>query len=143
MKAAVLREFKRPLVIEQVPTPVPGPNDVLIQVKACGICHSDLHVAGGDWPQLAHIVKKPVILGHEIAGHIVESGAAVQELKIDERVGVPWIYWTCGECEFCREGNENLCVRQDGAYLSVAIFLLDDIPGSMRLSVPRSVLEPT
>jgi len=123
MKAAVLREFKRPLVIEQVPTPVPGPNDVLIQVEACGVCHSDLHVADGDWPQLAPIVKKPVILGHEIAGHIVESGAAVQELKIGERVGVPWIYWTCGECEFCREGNENLCVRQqitgvtvDGGY---------------------------
>lgn len=123
MKAAVLREFKRPLVIEQVPTPVPGPNDVLIQVEACGVCHSDLHVADGDWPQLAPIVKKPVILGHEIAGHIVESGAGVQELKIGERVGVPWIYWTCGECEFCREGNENLCVRQqitgvtvDGGY---------------------------
>jgi propanol-preferring alcohol dehydrogenase len=123
MKAAVLREFKQPLVIEQVPTPVPGPNDVLIQVEACGVCHSDLHVADGDWPQLAPIVKKPVILGHEIAGHIVESGAAVQELKIGERVGVPWIYWTCGECEFCREGNENLCVRQqitgvtvDGGY---------------------------
>jgi propanol-preferring alcohol dehydrogenase len=82
-----------------------------------------LHVADGDWPQLAPIVKKPVILGHEIAGHIVESGAAVEELKIGERVGVPWIYWTCGECEFCREGNENLCVRQqitgvtvDGGY---------------------------
>lgn len=123
MKAAVLREFKRPLVIEQVPTPVPGPNDVLIRVEACGVCHSDLHVADGDWPQLAAIVKKPVILGHEIAGHIVESGAAVQELKIGERVGVPWIYWTCGECEFCREGNENLCFRQqisgvtvDGGY---------------------------
>lgn len=123
MKAAVLREFKRPLVIEQVPTPIPGPNDVLIQVDACGVCHSDLHVADGDWSQLAPIVKKPVILGHEIAGHIVESGACVQELKIGERVGVPWIYWTCGECEFCREGNENLCVRQqitgvtvDGGY---------------------------
>jgi len=123
MKAAVLRQFKRPLVIEQVPTPVPGSNDVLIQVEACGVCHSDLHVADGDWPQLAPIVKKPVILGHEIAGHIVETGAAVRELKIGERVGVPWIYWTCGECEFCREGNENLCVRQqitgvtvDGGY---------------------------
>lgn len=123
MKAAVLREFNQPLVIEQVPTPVPGPNDVLIQVEACGVCHSDLHVADGDWRQLASIVKKPVILGHEIAGHIVERGVAVQELKIGDRVGVPWIYWTCGECEFCREGNENLCVRQqitgvtvDGGY---------------------------
>jgi propanol-preferring alcohol dehydrogenase len=112
LKAAVLHEFKKPLVIEDVPRPAPEANDVLIQLEACGVCHSDLHVADGDWPQFTAIAKKPLILGHEIAGRVVEKGAKVDELQIGERVGVPWIYWTCGECEFCREGNENLCAKQ-------------------------------
>jgi propanol-preferring alcohol dehydrogenase len=71
-----------------------------------------LHVAEGDWPQFAPITKIPLILGHEIAGRVVEKGSAVRELQVGDCVGVPWIYWTCGECEFCREGNENLCTRQ-------------------------------
>jgi len=123
MKAAVLHEFKQPLAIEEVARPVPGPNDVLIEVEACGVCHSDLHLADGDWKQFAGIVKKPLILGHEIAGRVVEKGAGVQNLRIGDRVGVPWIHWTCGGCEFCREGNENLCSKQmitgatvDGGY---------------------------
>jgi len=123
MKAAVLHEFKQPLAIEEVARPVPGPNDVLIEVEACGVCHSDLHLADGDWRQFAGIVKKPLILGHEIAGRVVEKGAGVQNLQIGDRVGVPWIHWTCGECEFCKEGNENLCSKQmitgatvDGGY---------------------------
>lgn len=112
MKAAVLHEFKKPLVLEDVPRPVPETNDVLIQLEACGVCHSDLHLADGDWPQFTAITKKPLILGHEIAGRVVEKGADVHEFQIGDLVGVPWIYWTCGECEFCREGNENLCVKQ-------------------------------
>lgn len=112
MKAAVLHEFKTPLTLESVPRPVPNANDLLIQVEACGVCHSDLHLADGDWPQLAAIAKKPLILGHEIAGRVIEKGAQVSEFQIGDRVGVPWIHWTCGECEFCREGNENLCVKQ-------------------------------
>jgi propanol-preferring alcohol dehydrogenase len=112
MKAAVLQEFKKDLVLEDVPTPRVEENDVLIQVEACGVCHSDLHVAEGDWPQFAPITKIPLILGHEIAGRVVEKGSAVRELQVGDCVGVPWIYWTCGECEFCREGNENLCTRQ-------------------------------
>jgi len=123
MKAAILHEFKQPLAIEEVARPVPGPNDVLIEVEACGVCHSDLHLADGDWKQFAGIVKKPLILGHEIAGRVVEKGAGVQNLRIGDRVGVPWIHWTCGGCEFCREGNENLCSKQmitgatvDGGY---------------------------
>ena len=67
MKAAVLREFKTPLSIEDVPQPEPGPHEVLIAVEACGVCHSDLHLADADWPQLARIIKKPLILGHEIS----------------------------------------------------------------------------
>ena len=123
MKAAILHDFKKPLSIEEVERPHPEADEVLIQVEACGACHSDLHVADGDWTQLAGIVKRPLILGHEIAGHVVEKGPAVHDLQIGDRVGVPWIHWSCGECEFCREGNENLCSRQkitgvtvDGGY---------------------------
>jgi len=112
MKAAVLHEFKKSLSFEDVPRPKADASDLLIQVDACGVCHSDLHVADGDWPQFAPITKMPLILGHEIAGRVVEKGSAVQGFQIGDRVGLPWIYWTCGECEFCREGNENLCARQ-------------------------------
>jgi alcohol dehydrogenase, propanol-preferring len=123
MRAAVLHEFKQPLVIEEVERPEPGPEDVVIRVEACGVCHSDLHVADGDWRQFAGIVKKPLILGHEIVGCVVEKGQAVNSLNGGDRVGVPWLHWTCGECEFCRAGYENLCVAQkitgvtvDGGY---------------------------
>lgn len=123
MKAAVLHEFKRPLAIQEVDLPKLSPEEVLIEVEACGVCHSDLHVADGDWPQLAKIVKKPLILGHEIVGRVAERGASVRDLAVDDQVGVPWLHWSCGECEFCREGNENLCARQkitgvtvDGGY---------------------------
>lgn len=112
MKAAVLHEFKKPLSLESVPRPTLEPEDVLIQVEACGLCHSDLHVADGDWPQLTGITKKPLILGHEIAGRVVETGERVGNFRAGDRVGVPWVYWTCGACEFCREGNENLCPQQ-------------------------------
>jgi alcohol dehydrogenase, propanol-preferring len=122
-KAEVLRELKAPLTIEDVPRPAVGPDEVLIQVEACGVCHSDVHVADGDWTQLAGIVKKPLVMGHEVAGHVVEKGAAVRDLAVGDRVGVPWVYWTCGECEFCRQGDENLCIKQkitgvtvDGGY---------------------------
>ncbi|HKI26087.1 MAG TPA: alcohol dehydrogenase catalytic domain-containing protein [Candidatus Sulfotelmatobacter sp.] len=123
MKAAVLHDFKQRLALEEVERPQPAPDEVLIRVEACGVCHSDLHVAEGDWKQLAGVVKKPLILGHEIAGCVVEKGSAVRDLQVGDRVGVPWIYWSCGACEFCLEGNENLCSRQkitgvtvDGGY---------------------------
>jgi len=112
MKAAVLHEFKKPLTLEEVARPVLKANEVLIKVEACGVCHSDVHVADGDWPQFTGITKIPLILGHEIAGSVVERGSGVQELRVGDRVGVPWVYWTCGECEFCRQGDENLCVTQ-------------------------------
>jgi propanol-preferring alcohol dehydrogenase len=138
MKAALLREFKKPLTIEEVDRPKPGAGEVLIEVEACGVCHSDLHVADGDWTQLAGIVKKPLILGHEIAGRVVEKGSAVRDLQIGDRVGVPWIHWTCGECEFCREGNENLCTGQqitgvtvDGGYAEFV-----RAPASHALKIP-------
>jgi len=123
MKAAVLHEFKQPLVIQEVERPQPGYEEVLIHVEACGVCHSDVHVADGDWPQFAKIVKKPLILGHEIAGRVVAVGAGVRDLRVGDHVGVPWVYWTCGDCDFCRQGYENLCMAQkitgvtvDGGY---------------------------
>lgn len=141
MKAAVLRDFKNPLEIEQVPTPGLGERDVLIKVEACGVCHSDLHVADGDWPQLVPIVKRPLILGHEIAGHVADKGVQVKGLQLGDRVGVPWIFWTCGECEFCREGNENLCLRQqitgvtvDGGYAEYV-----RAPASHATKIPRGL----
>jgi propanol-preferring alcohol dehydrogenase len=123
MKAAVLHELRKPLRIEEVERPAAGENDVLIKVEACGVCHSDLHIIEGDWKQFGGITKIPLIPGHEIAGRVVETGSSVRDLKAGERVGVPWIHWTCGQCEFCREGFENLCSKQkitgctvDGGY---------------------------
>jgi alcohol dehydrogenase, propanol-preferring len=138
MKAAMLREFKEPLTIEEVVQPEPDAHEVLIEVEACGVCHSDLHVADGDWPQIIPITKKPLILGHEIAGRVVEKGACVNHLEVGDRVGVAWVHWTCGECEFCREGNENLCIKQkitgvtvDGGYAKFV-----KAPASHALKIP-------
>ncbi|HET9742560.1 MAG TPA: zinc-dependent alcohol dehydrogenase [Terriglobales bacterium] len=123
MRAAVLRAFGQPLALEEIAEPSLAEDEVLIRVEACGVCHSDLHVAEGDWPQFASIVKLPLVLGHEIAGRVVKTGSRVSDVEIGARVGLPWIYWTCGECAACREGNENLCSRQsitgvtvDGGY---------------------------
>ncbi len=112
MKAAVLKELGKPLVIEEVPTPEPGPGQVLIRVSACGVCHSDLHLAEGDWDLLRGATKIPLILGHEAAGTIAAVGEGSAGVKVGDRVGVPWIHYTCGECEFCKEGREELCLKQ-------------------------------
>jgi propanol-preferring alcohol dehydrogenase len=112
MKAAVLRELGKLPVIEDVATPAPGPGRVLIRVEACGVCHSDIHLADGDWDLLRPITKLPLILGHEVAGTVSTLGEGVTDLHIGDRVGVPWIHWTCGQCEFCLEGKEELCLKQ-------------------------------
>jgi propanol-preferring alcohol dehydrogenase len=112
MKAAVLHELKKPMVVEEVERPIPGEGEVLIKVEACGVCHSDLHIIEGDWKQFGGITKIPLIPGHEIAGRVADAGSGVRDLRPGDRVGVPWIHWTCGECEFCRAGFENLCSRQ-------------------------------
>jgi len=141
MKAAILHEFKEPLSIEEVTRPKPDAHEVLIEVQACGVCHSDLHVANGDWPQLIPITRKPLILGHEITGRVVEKGTSVKHLEIGDLVGVPWVHWTCGECEFCREGNENLCNKQqitgvtvDGGYAEFV-----KAPASHALKIPDGI----
>jgi len=141
MKAAILREFKAPLSFEEVAPPKPDAHEVLLEVEACGVCHSDLHVADGDWPQIVPITKRPLILGHEIVGRVVEKGEAVQSLQVGDRVGVPWVHWTCGECELCREGNENLCAKQkitgvtvDGGYAEFV-----KAPASHALKIPEGL----
>lgn len=123
MRAAILREYRQPLLIEDTETPAPGPDEVLIKVEACGVCHSDLHIAEGDWTHLLRIIKRPLIPGHEAVGRVIEKGAAVSNLSVGDRVGVAWTHWTCGECELCKEGHENLCSSQmitgatvDGGY---------------------------
>ena len=123
MQAAVLHEFGPTLSVEEVPRPVPGPDDVLIEVEVCGVCHSDLHVAEGDQPALKGATKGNLIPGHEVVGRVVERGANVTHLAVGDRVGVAWNYSTCGTCEACREGMENLCrkavitgVMVDGGY---------------------------
>lgn len=141
MKAAIIREYKQPLQIDEAEKPAPGPDEVLIEVEACGVCHSDLHIAEGDWIPLRRIMKKPLIPGHEVVGRVVEKGVDVTNLEVGDRVGVAWTHWTCGECELCREGRENLCASQmitgatvDGGY---AEFI--KAKASHALKVPESL----
>jgi len=145
MKAAVLHEIGKPITIEEVATPSPGAGEVLIRVEACGVCHSDLHLADGDWDLLRPITKVPLILGHEVAGTVAALGEGVTQLKVGDRVGVPWIFWTCGECEFCREGRETLCVKQkitgctvDGGF---AEYLVAPATHAARLPASLSAVE--
>ncbi len=116
MKAAVVREFGKPLVIEEVAIPEVGPGQALMKVVATGVCHTDLHAAEGDWP-----VKPtpPFIPGHEGVGYITAVGAGVTSVKEGDRVGVPWLYSACGHCEFCLSGWETLCKAQKNAGYSV------------------------
>ena len=112
MRAAVIEEFKQPLVVKDTDVPVPDADDVLIKVEACGVCHSDLSIADGDWPQLKRMIKKPLIPGHEVVGRVVKRGEKVNHLSVGDRVGVAWLHWSCGACELCKEGLENLCPNQ-------------------------------
>jgi alcohol dehydrogenase, propanol-preferring len=141
MKAAILREFKAPLSMEEIDLPQPDGDEVLVQVEACGVCHSDLHVADGDWPQMAAITKRPLVLGHEIVGRVVEIGEKTFGVKVGDRVGMPWLHWSCGVCEFCQEGNENLCTQQkitgvtvDGGYAEYV-----KAPASHVLPIPQEL----
>ena len=92
MKAAVVHEFGKPLVIEEVPIPVPGDGQILVKVEACGVCHTDLHAANGDWPVKPN---PPFIPGHEGVGYVVKVGPNVKHIKAGDRVGVPWLYSAC------------------------------------------------
>jgi alcohol dehydrogenase, propanol-preferring len=116
MKAAVVREFGRPLIIEEVPVPTPGRGQILVKIAATGVCHTDLHAANGDWPVKP---KPPFIPGHEGVGHVVAVGAGVSHVKEGDRVGVPWLYTACGHCKHCLGGWETLCEEQQNTGYSV------------------------
>lgn len=116
MKAAVAKAFGQPLVIEQVPVPEVGPGQILVKIAATGVCHTDLHAVEGDWPVKPN---PPFIPGHEGVGHVVKVGAGVTHLKEGDRVGVPWLYSACGHCEYCLDGWETLCEKQQNAGYSV------------------------
>ncbi len=105
MPAMVLETAGKPLRHKQAPVPQPGPRQVLIKVHACGICRTDLHILDGE---LEH-PKLPLILGHEIVGAVVQVGEKVQGFSVGERIGVPWLGYSCGQCTFCQRGQENLC----------------------------------
>jgi alcohol dehydrogenase, propanol-preferring len=107
MRAMVVESPGRPLRAVDRPDPEPGPGQVLLEVKACGVCRTDLHVADGDLPWLG----RPVVPGHEVVGRVLRAGPGARRFAPGDRVGVPWLAGTCGECEFCRSGQENLCDR--------------------------------
>lgn len=112
MKAAVLHALAEPLIVEELATPQPGAGEVLIKVAACGVCHSDLHLVRGEWDLLKPITKIPLVPGHEVTGTIAALGEGVEGFAIGDRVGVPWLHSTCGQCEFCLAGRETLCGKQ-------------------------------
>jgi len=119
MRAMMFENPGRPLVLRERPTPAPGPGELLIEVAACGVCRTDLHVVDGELPE----PKLPLVPGHEIVGRVAALGAAVSGFAIGERVGVPWLGHTCGVCRYCRMGRENLCdaplftgYTRDGGY---------------------------
>ena len=124
MRALLLEAAGRALVAASVPLPEPGRHQVLLKVLACGVCRTDLHVADGELPR----PKLPLILGHEIVAEVVAPGPAAQRFAAGQRVGVPWLGWTCGQCRFCRSGRENLCDRArftgydlDGGYAEYTV----------------------
>lgn len=113
-----------PLRVAEVPDPVPADGQVLIRVTACGVCRTDLHIRDGELPD----PKLPLVLGHEIVGRVVAAGSGVTEPVIGDRVGVPWLGWTCGQCPWCISGRENLCDRArftgytvDGGYAELVV----------------------
>ncbi|MBM3884101.1 MAG: zinc-dependent alcohol dehydrogenase family protein [Verrucomicrobia bacterium] len=124
MRAMVMQKRGQRLVLMDASEPRPGPGQVLVHVAACAVCRTDLHVLDGELPD----PKLPLILGHEIVGRVVALGGGVRGLGIGERVGIPWLGWTCGDCGFCRSGQENLCERarftgytSDGGYAEFTV----------------------
>ena len=104
MKAMVLRQTGEPLVLEERPDPTPGPGQLLLAVKACAVCRTDLHVIDGDLPD----IPLPIVPGHEIVGEVIAGGEGT-DLQPGQRLGVPWLGYTCGACPYCNSARENLC----------------------------------
>jgi propanol-preferring alcohol dehydrogenase len=114
MHAAVVEEFGKPLKLIELDIPVAGPGQILVKTEACGVCHTDLHAANGDWPAKP---KLPFTPGHEGIGRVVALGAGVTAVKEGDRVGVPWLYSACGHCEYCLQAWETVCAKAEyGGY---------------------------
>jgi alcohol dehydrogenase, propanol-preferring len=105
MRAMLFEKVGQPLRMAEVPIPRPGVGQVLVRVRACAVCRTDLHVVDGELSK----PKLPLIPGHEIVGIVEEKGTAVDRFKVGDRVGIPWLGWTCGVCPYCVGGHENLC----------------------------------
>ena len=124
MHAMILDCPRTPLRQVDIPVPKPGPEQVLLRVRACGVCRTDLHVVDGELLE----PKLPLIPGHEIVGTVAGKGERVERFALGDRVGVPWLGWTCGVCPYCRSGRENLCNRAcftgyqlDGGYAEYTV----------------------
>ncbi len=114
MQAAIVEQLGKPLVLREMDIPTPGPGQILIKTEACGVCHTDLHAARGDWPVKPTV---PFVPGHEGIGRVVAMGAGVTAVKEGDRVGVPWLYSACGHCEYCLSAWETVCPEaQFGGY---------------------------
>ena len=114
MQAAVVEQFGKPLVIKELPVPEPGLGQILVKTEACGVCHTDLHAAEGDWPLKPGLPFTP---GHEGIGIVTKLGSGVTAVKLGDRVGVPWLYSACGHCEYCLAAHETVCPdAQFGGY---------------------------
>jgi alcohol dehydrogenase, propanol-preferring len=124
MRAMVLEKPGTPLVMRERPTPAPASGDILVEIAACGVCRTDLHVVDGELPD----PKLPIVPGHEIVGRVAALGADVAGFAIGERIGIPWLGYTCGVCPYCSDDRENLCDRplftgytRDGGYATHAV----------------------
>ncbi len=124
MRAMILTATGAPLVVADLPLPTPGPGQLRVRVAACGVCRTDLHVADGELPR----PKLPLVLGHEVVGRVEALGPGVDRFALGDRVGIPWLGWTCGVCRACTSGRENLCERArftgydlDGGYAEAAV----------------------
>jgi propanol-preferring alcohol dehydrogenase len=117
MKAAVAHELGGPLVIEDMPHPEPGYGEIVVQMEASGLCHTDIHAVHGDWPVKP---KLPLIPGHEGVGRVVARGEGVDDLAEGDRVAMPWLGWACGRCEYCIDGWETLCPQQENTGYSIS-----------------------
>ncbi len=125
MRAAVVTAYDRPLIIEDRPTPQPGPGEILVRMETSGLCHTDIHAAHGDWPVKPTL---PFVPGHEGVGIVVGHGEGVSSPQLGQRVAIPWLGWACGECEWCIKGWETLCPHQvntgygrDGTYSELVV----------------------
>jgi propanol-preferring alcohol dehydrogenase len=114
MQAAVVEQFGKPLKLMELDIPTAGPGQILVKTEACGVCHTDLHAANGDWPAKPTLPFTP---GHEGIGRVVALGAGVTAVKEGDRVGVPWLYSACGHCEYCLQAWETVCPKAEfGGY---------------------------